>query len=73
MSRLVDDSNAFRAFRGFSPATGSKSSAAEEEAGAVEETLESEAGLRALAEKVYALLKQELTVEGERVVRNQAW
>ncbi len=69
----VDDLNAFRAFREFPPVTGSKSGSAEGEPEAVEETIESEANLRALAEKVYALLKQELASERERLARNQAW
>jgi hypothetical protein len=34
---------------------------------------ESEIDLQALAEKVYALLKQELRVERERLVRTKPW
>jgi len=64
----VDDLNAFRTFRGFPPAPDLKSGSAEEEPEAVEEAIESETDLRALAEKVYALLKRELALERERLV-----
>lgn len=76
MSLLADDLNTFRIFRGFPPQDDSLTGppSAEEGLGPAEETSAApEIDLRVLAEKVYALLRQEARLERERLVRNKPW
>ena len=66
-SKLATDSDTFRVFKGFPPATG-------EQPGSAEKALAgSEIDVYALAVEVYALLEQELRLENERLVRRQPW
>ncbi len=82
MSSLADDLNTFRLFRGFPPrddslsgpaGSGEEAGPAEEPSPAGETPAEPEIDLRALAEKVYALLGQEARLERERLIRNKPW
>jgi hypothetical protein len=83
MSPLADDLNAFRVSREFLPqddllsgpaSTGEEPEVAEEVPEPAEETsAEPEIDLKALAEKVYALLRQEVRLERERLIRNRPW
>jgi hypothetical protein len=83
MSSLADDLDTFRIPRGFPPQddllsgpanTGEEPEVAEEVLGPAEETsAEPEIELKALAEKVYALLRQEARLERERLIRNKPW
>ena len=83
MSSLADDLDTLR-IPGLPPADGPEpgSAGGEEEselAGEAPEPLEQAPAeprtlpLESLAEKVYALLKQELRLERERLVRNRPW
>jgi hypothetical protein len=78
MSSLADDLNTFRVFRGFPPRDQDESLPGPVGAGAKPELAEevlagAEIDLKALAEKVYALLRQEARLERERLIRNRSW
>jgi hypothetical protein len=80
---LDDDLNTFRISRGFPPQEGSEEKEEEsppdlggagEEPELAEETpVEPEIDLKTLAEKLYVLLRQELRLERERMVRQRRW
>jgi hypothetical protein len=76
MSLLADDLDTFRVLRGFPPQDDSLPGpvSAEEAPEFVEETPAApRVDLKALAERVYALLRQEARLERERLVRNRPW
>lgn len=77
MSSLADDLNTFRVFRGFPPQDQESLpglASTEEALEPAEETSATpEIDLQALAEKVYALFRQEARLERERLVRNKPW
>lgn len=78
MPSLADDLNTFRAFRGPPPQDQDDllpgpAGAGEEPEPEEEASAEPEIDLKALAEKLYALLRQEARLERERLVRNRPW
>jgi len=77
MSSLADDLRTFRVFRRFPPQDQESLpglASAEEALEPAEETSATpEIDLQALAEKVYALFRQEARLERERLIRYRPW
>jgi hypothetical protein len=75
MSSLDDDLNTFRVFNRPSESGDALSGAAspDEDEAASQEAASPTIDLQALADKVYALLKQELRLEQERLGRRRLW